>query len=53
MFVFTFIITVTEFLLQKLCFIFIPKISNYLKLLLYNKLSLYSNYNSFKKKKNP
>lgn len=51
MFFFTFIITWTEFLLQKLCFIFIPKISNYLKLLLYNKLSLYSNYNSFKKRK--
>lgn len=51
MFFFTFIITGTEFLLQKLCFIFIPKISNYLKPLLYNKLSLYSNYNSFKKRK--
>lgn len=53
MFFFTFIITGTEFLLQKLCFIFIPKISNYLKPLLYNKLSLYSSYNSFKKKEKP
>ena len=54
MFFFIFIITIitgTEFLLQKLCFIFIPKISNYLKPLLYNKLCYIPTTTASKKRK--